>query len=541
MDLEKYASIVSVLDEVCRDFRDRPAFANFGKQISYADVDRLSAQFANYLLHELKLKKGDRVALMMPNILQYPVAIFGVLRAGLTVVNTNPMYTARELKHQLTDSGASAIVVLENFAHVVAEVVAQTSVKQVLLTGVGDMLGFPKGPLINFVLRHVKKQVPDYSLPGAVRFNRALELGARHTLPAIDIRGHDIAFLQYTGGTTGVAKGAMLTHRNLVANMQQSSVWIGTNATAGNEIIITALPLYHIFALTANCLVFMKFGGLNYLITNPRDMKAFVAELKKTPFTAITGVNTLFNGLLNTPGFDQIDFSKLHLTLGGGMAVQRAVAERWKKATGVTLIEAYGLTETSPAACMNPMDLAEFSGAIGLPIPSTDACIKDDAGNQLPVGEVGELCIKGPQVMAGYWQRPEETAKVIDADGWLHTGDMAKMDEKGFFYIVDRKKDMILVSGFNVYPNEVEDVIALMPGVLEVAAVGVPDDKSGEAVKVVIVRKDPSLTAEQVKAFCKENLTGYKHPKLVEFRTELPKSNVGKILRRELRDAPAKD
>jgi long-chain acyl-CoA synthetase len=540
VDLEKYASIVSVLDEVCRDFRDRPAFANFGKQLSYAEIDQLSTQFANYLLHELKLKKGDRVALMMPNILQYPIAIFGVLRAGLTVVNTNPMYTARELKHQLTDSGASAIVVLENFASVVAEVVAETGIKQVILTGVGDLLGFPKGAVVNFVLRHVKKQVPEYSLPGAITFKQALAKGAPHKLPAIELRGHDIAFLQYTGGTTGVSKGAMLTHRNLVANMLQAAVWIGTNAKPGKEIIITALPLYHIFALTANCLVFMKFGGLNYLITNPRDMPGFVAELKKIPFTSITGVNTLFNGLLNTPGFDQIDFSNLHLTLGGGMAVQRAVAERWKKATGVTLIEAYGLTETSPAACMNPMDLAEYNGAIGLPISSTDACVKDDAGNQLPPGEIGELCIKGPQVMAGYWQRPEETAKVIDADGWLHTGDMARMDEKGFFFIVDRKKDMILVSGFNVYPNEVEDVIALMPGVLEVAAVGVPDDKSGEAVKVVIVKKDPELTAEQVKAYCREQLTGYKLPKIVEFRTELPKSNVGKILRRELRDSPAR-
>ena len=540
VDLEKYASIISVLDEACRTFSDRPAFSNFGKQISYADVDRLSAQFAHYLLHELKLKKGDRVALMLPNVLQYPIAIFGVLRAGLTVVNTNPMYTARELKHQITDSGASAIVVLENFASVVAEVIGQTSVKQVIVTGVGDMLGFPKGALVNFVLRHVKKQVPEYAIPGTISFNRALALGAGKSLPSIDIRGHDIAFLQYTGGTTGVAKGAMLTHRNLVANMQQSAAWIGGNAKPGQEIIITALPLYHIFALTANCLVFMKFGGLNYLITNPRDMPAFVAELKKVPFTAITGVNTLFNGLLNTPGFDQIDFSKLHLTLGGGMAVQRAVAERWKKATGVTLVEAYGLTETSPAACINPLDLAEYNGAIGLPISSTDACVKDDAGQQLPMGEVGELCIKGPQVMAGYWQRPEETAKVIDAEGWLHTGDMAKMDETGFFYIVDRKKDMILVSGFNVYPNEVEDIVALMPEVLEVAAVGVPDDKSGEAVKVVIVKKDPDLTAEKVKAFCKEQLTGYKLPKFVEFRSELPKSNVGKILRRELRDSPTK-
>jgi long-chain acyl-CoA synthetase len=538
IDMDKYASIVSVLEEAIATYGGNDAFANFGKRITYAEVDRLSAAFASYLLHDLQLKKGDRVALMMPNILQYPVAIFGVLRAGLTVVNTNPMYTARELRHQLVDSGASAIVVLENFAHVVQEVLPQTPVKQVILTGVGDMLGFPKGAIVNFMLRHVKKAVPEYDLPGAIGFVETLERGAKRPPPRVEIRGHDIAFLQYTGGTTGVAKGAMLTHRNLVANMQQASVWLGTNAKPGHEIIITALPLYHIFALTANGLVFMKFGGLNHLITNPRDMKGFVAELKKIPFTAITGVNTLFNGLLNTPGFDEVDFSHMHLSLGGGMAVQRAVAERWKQVTGITLVEAYGLTETSPAACMNPMDLADYNGSIGLPIPSTDACVKDDEGRELPVGEVGELCIRGPQVMAGYWQRPEETAKVIDAGGWLHTGDMARMDEKGFFYIVDRKKDMILVSGFNVYPNEVEDVIALMPGVLEVAAVGVPDDKSGEAVKVVIVKKDPALTADQVKAFCRENLTPYKHPRVVEFRSELPKSNVGKILRRELRDAP---
>ena len=400
------------------------------------------------------------------------------------------------------------------------------------------MLGFPKGPIINFVLKHVKKSIPEYSLPGAVKFNNALAAGAKHQLPTIDIRSSDIAFLQYTGGTTGVAKGAMLTHRNLVANMQQASAWIGTNVKPGKEIIITALPLYHIFALTSNCLVFMKFGGLNYLITNPRDMAGFVAELKKIPFTAITGVNTLFNGLLNTKGFDEIDFSTMHLSLGGGMAVQRAVAQRWKKVTGVTLVEAYGLTETSPAACMNPLDMVDFNGAIGLPISSTDACLMDDDGKPVPLGEPGELCIRGPQVMDGYWQRPEETAAVIDSEGWLHTGDIAKMDAKGYFYIVDRKKDMILVSGFNVYPNEIEDVIATMPQVLEVAAVGVPDEKSGEAVKVVIVKKDQSLTAEQVKAFCKENLTGYKLPRLVEFRTELPKTNVGKILRRELRDAP---
>ena len=538
INVDEFPSIVSVLETACARYADNAAFTNLGKTLTYAEVDRLSAQFASYLLHELKLKKGDRVALMMPNVLQYPIAIFGVLRAGLTVVNTNPMYTGRELKHQLRDSGAVAIVVMEMFAHTLADIIAETSVKHVVTTCVGDMLGFPKGPIVNFMLRHVKKAIPEYKIPGAVAFNQALALGGRHQLPAIDLRPQDIAFLQYTGGTTGVAKGAMLTHRNLVANMLQASAWIGKNAQPGKEVMITALPLYHIFALTANCLVFMNLGGLNYLITNPRDMTGFVKELKRSKFTAITGVNTLFNGLLNTPGFDQIDFSNLHLTLGGGMAVQRAVAERWKKVTGVTLVEAYGLTETSPACCMNPLDLAEYNGAIGLPIPSTLCCIKDEEGNILPQGEVGELCAKGPQVMAGYWQRQEETDKVIDRDGWLHTGDMARMDEKGFFTIVDRKKDMILVSGFNVYPNEIEDVLATMPGILEVAAVGVPDERSGEAVKVVIVRKDPALTAEQVKAFCKDNLTGYKQPRLVEFRTELPKSNVGKILRRELRDAP---
>jgi long-chain acyl-CoA synthetase len=539
IDVDEFASITAVLEGAIEKYRDRPAFSNLGKSITYGELDTLSRRFAAYLLGELKLKKGDRVAIMMPNCLQYPVATFGVLRAGLTVVNTNPMYTARELKHQLVDSGASAILVLDNFGHVVQKVLPDTALKQVITTGLGDMLGFPKGAIVNFVLRHVKKMVPDYDIPGAVRFNDTLKLGERHALPDIAITHDDIAFLQYTGGTTGVAKGAMLTHRNLVANMQQASVWIGNDLEYGKEIIITALPLYHIFALTANGLVFMKLGGLNHLITNPRDMPAFVKELKKVRFTAVTGVNTLFNGLLNTPGFDEVDFSSLKLTLGGGMAVQRAVAERWKQVTGVTLVEAYGLTETSPAACINPMDLAEYNGAIGLPVPSTDACLKDEDGHMLPVGEVGELCIKGPQVMKGYWQRPEETAKAIDADGWLHTGDMAKMDEDGFFYIVDRKKDMILVSGFNVYPNEVEDVVAMMPGVLEVAAVGVPDEKSGEAVKVVIVKKDESLTAEQVKAHARENLTGYKQPRYVEFRKELPKTNVGKILRRELRDEAA--
>ena len=538
VDLEQYRSIVSVFDEAISKYRDRPAFRNFGKTLTYGEIDKLSRQFAAYLLGELKLKKGDRVAIMMPNCLQYPIAIFGVLRAGLTVVNVNPMYTPRELKHQLVDSGASVLLVVDNFGKTAQEALAGTQVRQVITTALGDLVGFPKGAIVNFVLKYVKKMVPDYDIPGTVRFKDTLTLGQLHTLPDIEIDPGDIAFLQYTGGTTGVAKGAMLTHRNMVANMQQAAAWIGRNVQPDGELIVTALPLYHIFALTANCLVFMTFGALNHLITNPRDMPGFVKELSNIQFTAITGVNTLFNGLLNTPGFDQVDFSRLHLTLGGGMAVQRAVAEKWKKVTGVTLVEAYGLTETSPAACINPMDLQDYNGAIGLPVPSTDACLKDDDGNVVATGEVGELCIKGPQVMKGYWQRPEETANVIDADGWLHTGDMAKMDDNGFFYIVDRKKDMILVSGFNVYPNEVEDVIAGIEGVLEVAAIGVPDEKSGEAVKVFIVKKDPNLTADQIKAFCRDNLTGYKQPRYIEFRTELPKTNVGKILRKELRDPP---
>lgn len=540
IDVDEYRSVAAVFESSVAKFGDRPAYCNFGKTLTYRDAGELARQFAGYLLGELQLKKGDRVALMMPNCLQYPIATFGVLLAGMTVVNVNPLYTPRELRHQLIDSGASALVVIDNFGTTVQEVLADTPLKQVITTGLGDMLGFPKGPLVNFVLKYVKKLVPDYDIPNAIRFRDALTLGRLHTLPPIDIAPDDIAFLQYTGGTTGVAKGAMLTHRNLVANMLQAGAWIAATGKLeeGKEVIITALPLYHIFALTANGLVFMKLGGLNHLISNPRDMPGFVKELQKTRFTAFTGVNTLFNGLLNTPGFDKVDFSSLKFTLGGGMAVQRAVAERWKQVTGVTLVEAYGLTETSPAACINPLTLTEYNGAIGLPIPSTDACVKDDQSRILAPGEVGELCIRGPQVMKGYWRRPEETASAIDADGWLHTGDMARMDPQGFFYIVDRKKDMILVSGFNVYPNEVEDVIAMMPGVLEVAAVGVPDEKSGEVVKVVIVKKDPNLTAEDVKAHARANLTGYKHPRIVEFRKELPKTNVGKILRRELRDAP---
>ena len=535
IELAPYTSIVSVLQASVKDYGNRPAFSHMGREIDYSTLDRLSQQFAGYLLDALKLKKGDRIAIMMPNCLQYPVALFGALRAGLIVVNTNPMYTARELKHQLTDSGAVAMLVLDNFGHTVQEVIAQTSVRHVITTGLGDMLG-AKGKLINFVLKHIKKMVPDYHLDGAVRFNHALKAGAARRAPQVDVGLDDIAFLQYTGGTTGVAKGTMLTHRNLVANMQQAAAWVGSNARYGQELIITALPLYHIFALTANCLVFMRFGARNHLITNPRDMPGFVKELSKLPFTAITGVNTLFNGLLNTPGFDQLDFSTLKLTLGGGTAVQRAVAERWKQVTGCTLVEAYGLTETSPAACINPMDNDQRSGSIGLPVPSTEVQVRGEDGRPLPIGEVGELCIRGPQVMAGYWKRPEDTAKVLDADGWLLTGDMARIDEQGFAYIVDRKKDMILVSGFNVYPNEIEDVLSAMPGILEMAAYGVPDEKSGEAVKIVVVRKDPNLSAEQIMTYARGQLTGYKLPRHIEFRDELPKSNVGKILRRELRE-----
>ncbi|MBS0200749.1 MAG: long-chain-fatty-acid--CoA ligase [Proteobacteria bacterium] len=539
IDPDSYASINEVLERAISKHRDRDSFHCMGKTITYGEFDRLSANFASFLLNTLKLSKGDRVAVMMPNCLQQPIATFGILRAGLTVVNVNPLYTVRELEHQLKDSGAVAIVVVDNFGKTLQEALPETSVKHVITTGLGDLLGGLKGMLVNFVVKNVKKMVPAYSISGAIRYRDALAAGANAQLPKVEVKNTDIAFLQYTGGTTGVAKGAMLTHRNLVSNMLQASAWISPNVSEDRqETIITALPLYHIFALTANGLVFMELGARNILITNPRDMPGFVKELKKHEFTSFTGVNTLFNGLLNTPGFDQVDFSHLHLSLGGGMAVQRSVAERWKAVTGCTLAEAYGLTETSPAACINPLDLPAYNGSIGLPIPSTDVCIKDDDGNTLPMDgtAVGELCIKGPQVMAGYWQRPAETAQQIDANGWLHTGDMARIEPSGFVFIVDRKKDMILVSGFNVYPNEIEDVIASMPGVAEVAAVGVPDEHSGEAVKVVIVKKDPSLTAEQVIAYAKENLTGYKRPHIVEFRTELPKTNVGKILRRELRD-----
>ena len=534
IDLSAYASIRDVFEQVIAQFGPRPAYTCMGKSITFSELDSASAAFGAFLQGR-GLKKGARVALMMPNILQYPVCLFGILRAGYTVVNTNPLYTPRELEHQLTDSGAEVIVVVENFAHTVQEVVARTAVKQVVVTSIGEMLGL-KGMLVDFVLRHVKKMIPQWSLPGSIRLPEALAEGRRRKLELVPITHDDIAFLQYTGGTTGVAKGAMLLHRNIIANLLQARAWL--KPFLGNErhVILTPLPLYHIFSLTANCLIFMTLGAENVLITNPRDIPGFVKEMGKHRFTAFTGVNTLFNALLNSADFAKLDFSALRLTLGGGMAVQKAVAERWKQVTGVPLIEAYGLTETSPAATMNPLDLPEYNGAIGLPIPSTELVLRDDEGLHVPLGQPGEICIRGPQVMAGYWKRPDETANVLDTDGWLATGDIGVMDDRGFVRIVDRKKDMILVSGFNVYPNEIESVVVMHPGVLECAAIGVPDAKSGEAVKLFVVRKDETLTSEALLAHCRENLTGYKCPREVEFRAELPKSNVGKILRRELRD-----
>ena len=535
IDLSGYRSIVDLLEQSCSKYKDRMAFHNMGAELSYSELDYLTRNFAASL-QNMGLQPGDRIALMMPNVLQYPVALFGALRAGLVIVNTNPMYTARELRHQLVDAGAKAIVVVENFASVLEGIRDEVPLEHIITTGVGDLLDFPKSLMVNFVLRHVKKTIPAWKLPGSEKFQDVLDKGKKLPLKPVNIAFEDTAFLQYTGGTTGVAKGAMLTHRNIVANLLQSRTWLAQLDDESHETIITALPLYHIFALTANCLTFLYLGGSNILITDPRDMPGFIKELGRHPFTAITGVNTLFNTLLHAPGFSDLDFSNLKMTLGGGMAVQKAVAEHWKEVTGIPLIEAYGLTETSPAACINPVTLEAYNGYIGLPISSTEGAIKGENGEFLPVGEAGELCIRGPQVMKGYWQRPEATEEVIDADGWLHTGDIAIMTEDGFFKIVDRKKDMIIVSGFNVYPNEIEDVLALHPKVLEVAAIGVPDEKSGEAVSLFVVKKDPTLTKEEVIAYCKENLTGYKRPRYIEFMEDLPKSNVGKILRRELRD-----
>lgn len=536
IDVDAYASLIDVFDECVRLYGQRTAYLCMGTGISYAQLDRLSRDFSAYLQGVLGLKKGDRVALMMPNILQYPVCLFGALRAGCTVVNCNPLYTPRELEHQLSDAGVVAIVVLENFAHVLQKVIVGTQMKHVLTTQPGDLLGTFKGGMVNFVVRHIKKMVPAWSMANAESLPAALRRGAGQRRENVPLGHDDIAFLQYTGGTTGVAKGAMLTQRNMVANLLQAKAWIQPGLGSEPQLIITALPLYHVFALTANCLTFMALGATNVLITDPRDIPGFIKVLAKYKFTALTGVNTLFNALLNHADFARLDFSHLQIALGGGMAVQRVVAERWKQVTGKTLIEAYGLTETSPAVAINPIDLAGFNGAIGLPLPSTDIAIRDEAGHDVPLGDSGELCVSGPQVMAGYWQRPEETAKVMMADGFLRTGDMATMDIKGFLRIVDRKKDLIDVSGFKVYPNEVEDVIAMHPGVLEVAVIGVPDERSGEAVKAFVVKRDAALTAHDLIAHCRKSLVAYKVPRQIEFRGELPKSNVGKILRRALKD-----
>lgn len=535
IDINEYKSISEILDYSYNKFAQKDSFHNMGRTLTYSQLKEYSQKFGSYLQNNLGLKKGDRVALMMPNILQYPVSLFGIMQAGMIAVNVNPLYTARELEHQLNDSGAETIIIFENSASILADVLPRTKVKNVIITGVGDLLGFPKSMIVNFVLKHVKKMVPSYQIPNAIRFNQALSKGDASKFVKADLNHDDVAFLQYTGGTTGVSKGAILTHGNIVANVIQARAWIKNLIVEGEETVITPLPLYHIFSLTANCLIFSSVGSRNVLITNPRDIPGFVKELTKFKFTALTGVNTLFNALVNNEEFKQLDFSHLKVTLGGGMAVQRAVAEKWKDVTNTPLIEAYGLTETSPAACINPMTLKAYNGLIGLPISSTEVVILDEDNKVLAQGETGEIAIRGPQVMKGYWNRPEETKKVMTDDGFFKTGDIGVMDEEGFFKIVDRKKDMILVSGFNVYPNEIEDVVARHPKVLESAAIGVPDEKSGEIVKLYIVKKDDSLTVDEIKVFCKENLTGYKVPKQYEFRTELPKSNVGKILRKDLR------
>ena len=538
IDTQQYASLVELFRHSVDRFATRPAFSNRGKIITYHELDQLSQQFAAYLRHEAGLKAGERIAIMLPNLLQYPIALFGALRAGLIVVNTNPLYSERELAHQLHDSGATAIIILANFARTLANIVDKTAVKAIITTEVGDALGFPQSLLVNAVVKYVKKLVPDYHLPNALGFNAALHAGKQHLPQYQDaqVNPTDTAFLQYTGGTTGVAKGAILTHRNMVANMLQAHAWAAADLIPGEEIFITALPLYHVFALTANALFALEMGAKNVLITNPRDLPAFLADLAREPFTFITGVNTLFNAMLNHPAINSVDFSHLKIALGGGMAVQRSVAEQWQALTKVTLVEAYGLTETSPAVCINPIDLSAYNGMIGLPISSTEVSIRDLDGNELGVGEAGELWVRGPQVMQGYWQRPDETAKVMPGDGWLRTGDIAVINAQGFVKIVDRLKDMVLVSGFKVFPNEVEEVLAAHPQVLEAGVIGVDDAHSGEAVRAFVVKKDESLTLEALQAYCHEQLTAYKRPKQIVFVPTLPKSNVGKILRKELRN-----
>jgi long-chain acyl-CoA synthetase len=534
IDPSQLRSLKELLERACAAHADSVAYVQMGRSLTYRELDELSGHFAVWLQKTAGLAKGDRIAIMLPNVLQYPIAMFGALRAGLVVVNTNPLYTVPELEHQLNDSGATVIVVLENFAHSIQEVLPRTKLKHVLVTAVGDLLGFPKSSIVNYVIRHRRKQVPAWHIEGATDFKVALDTGTGATLSPVDVGRDDMAYLQYTGGTTGVAKGAILTHGNICANVLQAEAWITPLFGHETATLITPIPLYHIFALTANCLLFLRLGWRNVLIVNPRDIHATIVEMKKYPFTFISGVNTLFNALLHAPGFADMDFSSLRVTLGGGMAVQAAVAERWKQVTGKTLTQAWGLTETSPAACINPT-LEDFNGSIGLPIPSTEIAIKDDDGKDLAVGQVGEICVRGPQVMAGYWNRPDETAKVMLPGGWLRTGDIGRMDERGYVFIEDRKKDMILVSGFNVYPNEVEAVAATHPGILEAAAVAQPDEHSGEVVALFVVRKDASLTEHDVIEFSRKSLAGYKVPKHVYFRTELPKSNVGKILRKALR------
>lgn len=537
IDLNEFASLNDIFERSARLYANQRAFSNMGAALTYRELDARSRAFGAWLQQRAGLGKGDRIALMLPNILQYPVALFGALRVGLTVVNVNPLYTLRELSHQLDDSGARAIVILENFAYTLEQVSSGHRPDTVITTRVGDLLPIPKAQLVNAVVKYIKKAVPRFNLPDAVSFRQVLREGASLELEPIAVEPTDLAFLQYTGGTTGTAKGAMLTHRNMVANLAQASAWIAPVMRAGEEVIITALPLYHIFSLLANCLMFMKLGGENVLITNPRDLRGFVKELRRMRFTAITGVNTLFNGLLNTPGFADLDFSHLRLTLGGGMAIQRRVAERWKATTGSTLVEAYGLTETSPAVCVNPVDLTSYKGSIGLPIPSTEVSIRDEDGNEVALGENGELCVRGPQVMAGYWGgRPAETENAFHKGGWLRSGDIARMDAQGYVYLVDRKKDMVNVSGFNVYPNEVEDVLLAHPDVLEAAVIGIPDEQHGERLKAFLVCHNRVLSTDEVIEHCRKQLTGYKIPREIEFRSELPKSNVGKILRRKLRE-----
>ena len=540
VDVRQFSSIVDVFRQSTERYADRTAFINMDKSMTFGELAELSGHFASFLQHHLKLPRGERVAIMMPNLLQYPVALFGALQTGMVVVNVNPLYTPRELEHQLNDSGTTTIIVLENFANTLELVLPKTQVQNIVVASIGDLLGGLKGWITNLVVRKVKKMVPDYHLPGAVAFNQAITIGHAKPFIPVDITLEDTAFLQYTGGTTGVAKGAILTHGNICANIVQAKEWISQSLDYGEETAISALPLYHIFALTVNTMIFMEMGATNLLITNPRDLPALIKDIKKHNITVFVGVNTLFNALVNRDDFKTIDFSRWKLALGGGMAVQKAVADKWKAVTGIPIIEAYGLTEASPGVAINPLDITAYSGSIGLPISNTDIEIRDDEGNQVAIGQPGELWIKGPQVMQGYWQRPDETAKSLDSRGFLASGDVAVVDEKGWIKLVDRKKDMIVVSGFNVYPPQIEDVIAQHPKVLEVACIGINSEKTGEALKLFVVKKDASLTEEELISFARQELTGYKVPKNIEFRDELPKSNVGKILRRELRDEAQK-